>query len=92
MDESAVPLDEMLINSLVKLAGGQKKGTTFPSHLPLDDLRTRRTAENHARQSRNPIAAPLSTPDSDRLHTIPDSVSHEKQTQGCGVGGAVTPT
>ena len=31
----------MLINSLVKMAGGQKAGTTFPSHLPLSDLQER---------------------------------------------------
>ena len=41
VDPSAVPLDEMLINSLVKMAGGQKAGTTFPSHLPLSDLQER---------------------------------------------------
>ena len=31
----------MLLEALVKVAGGVKKGTTFPSHLPLSDLRER---------------------------------------------------
>ena len=37
----AVPLDDLLIDSLVKLAGGAKKGTTFPSHLSLAELQSR---------------------------------------------------
>ena len=40
-DMEAVPLDDLLIDSLVKLAGGAKKGTTFPSHLPLAELQSR---------------------------------------------------
>ena len=31
----------MLINSLIKLAGGLKKGATFPSHMPLAELHAR---------------------------------------------------
>ena len=38
-DAAAIPLDELLLNSLVKLAGGAKKGTTFASHLPLAELK-----------------------------------------------------
>mmetsp|Transcript_50558 Transcript_50558/g.83798 ORF Transcript_50558/g.83798 Transcript_50558/m.83798 type:complete len:745 (+) Transcript_50558:46-2280(+) len=41
IDESAVPIDDMLLNSLIKLAGGQKKGATFPSHLPLSELKAK---------------------------------------------------
>ena len=37
-DTASVPLDETLLNGLVKLAGGAKKGATFASHLPLADL------------------------------------------------------
>ena len=40
VDPSAVPLDELLLNGLVKLAGGAKKGATFATHMPLADLRT----------------------------------------------------
>jgi hypothetical protein len=40
-DMDAVPLDDLLIDSLVKLAGGAKKGTTFPSHLSLAELQSR---------------------------------------------------
>lgn len=41
VDPEAVPLDDLLINSLIKLAGGQKKGTTFPSHMRLAELHSR---------------------------------------------------
>lgn len=39
IDPEAVPLDELLLNSLVKLAGGAKKGTTFATHMPLGELK-----------------------------------------------------
>jgi len=39
IDPEAVPLDELLLNGLVKLAGGAKKGATFATHLPLADLK-----------------------------------------------------
>ena len=41
VDVEAVPIDELLLNSLIKMAGGQKKGATWPSHLPLSELKAR---------------------------------------------------
>jgi translation initiation factor 2D len=38
-DPAAVPLDELLLNALVKLAGGAKKGTTFATHMSLAELK-----------------------------------------------------
>ena len=38
-DRSNVPLDELLLTSLVKLAGGTKKGVTLASHVPLAELK-----------------------------------------------------
>ena len=40
-DPTSVPLDGLLLNALVKLAGGVKKGTTFASHMALNDLKVR---------------------------------------------------
>ena len=42
-DPQAIPLDELLLNGLVKLAGGTKKGTTFASHMPLAELKAAMT-------------------------------------------------
>jgi translation initiation factor 2D len=39
LDPKAIPLDEMLLTALVKVAGGVKAGTTFASHLPLAELK-----------------------------------------------------
>jgi len=36
-----VPIDDLLLEALVKLAGGVKKGTSFPTHLPLEELKLR---------------------------------------------------
>ena len=41
LDPEAVPIDDLLLNALIKVAGGVKKGTTYPTHLPLDELRER---------------------------------------------------
>jgi len=41
LDVAAVPLDGLLLEALVKVAGGQKKGLSYPTHLPLDDLKAR---------------------------------------------------
>ena len=38
-----MPLDEVLLNALVKVAGGSKKGATFATHLPLSELRGKLT-------------------------------------------------
>jgi hypothetical protein len=41
LDTGGVPIDELLLESLVKVAGGAKKGTTYPTHMPLEDLKAR---------------------------------------------------
>jgi len=41
VDLDAVPIDEMLLLSLIKVAGGQKKGATFPTHMPIAELQER---------------------------------------------------
>ena len=41
VDLARVPLDDLLLESLVKVAGGAKKGTVYPSHLSLADLQAR---------------------------------------------------
>ena len=41
VDMEAVPLDDLLIESLIKLAGGAKKGTTYPSHLSFAELQAK---------------------------------------------------
>lgn len=38
-DPAAIPLDDLLLNALVKLAGGIKKGATFATHMSLADLK-----------------------------------------------------
>ena len=40
VDANAVPLDDLLLNALVKVAGGVKAGTTFATHLPLTELKS----------------------------------------------------
>ena len=49
VDPAAVPLDDMLINSLVKLAGGQKAGTVWPTHMKLKELQVTVTRAAHNR-------------------------------------------
>ena len=41
VDMARVPLDDLLLESLVKVAGGAKKGTVYPSHLALAELQAR---------------------------------------------------
>mmetsp|Transcript_49115 Transcript_49115/g.121978 ORF Transcript_49115/g.121978 Transcript_49115/m.121978 type:complete len:595 (-) Transcript_49115:587-2371(-) len=43
IDPKAVPLDDLLIDCLIKLAGGVKKGTTYPSHMGIAELRAKMT-------------------------------------------------
>ena len=37
-DVTSVPIDELLLNALVKLAGGARKGVVFATHMPLTEL------------------------------------------------------
>jgi len=41
IDPKAVPLDDLLIECLIKLAGGIKKGTTYPTHMGIKELRAK---------------------------------------------------
>ena len=77
IDPKAVPLDDMLIDCLIKLAGGVKKGTEYPTHMGIAELRAKMTERmTPFHKVTRPLQEPLQEPLHDHHTTLPHGGMH----------------